>query len=170
MQKLPECSVLWDYFEYNPLNGNLYWKINRGVYKGAGKLAGSRKASGHITVRINKIPYEMHRIIWKWMTGEDPGELQIDHKYDYVDGVHKSNYWWNLRKADEFTNNWNSGLRRDNSSGLKGVSYKSRTGKWVSQIQHCNQTIWIGTFPFAELAHAAYKKTAQELRGEFARC
>jgi hypothetical protein len=74
----------------------------------------------------------------------------------------------NLRKADKSQNNANAGLARHNTSGLKGVSWDSRTNKFRAQIGKNSQNIWLGRFETGEAAHAAYVTASRELFGEFA--
>jgi hypothetical protein len=73
----------------------------------------------------------------------------------------------NLRFAEQGQQADNAGLRRDNTSGYKGVS-KTKSGKWAAQIQHRKKGIWIGTFGAAKQAARAYDLEARRLKGEFA--
>lgn len=71
-----------------------------------------------------------------------------------------------IRKATVGQNNTNQRVRRDNSSGFKGVS---RDGsRWKAQIQLNGEKRHLGNFLLPEDAHAAYCQAATELHGQFA--
>ncbi|EFW4606110.1 hypothetical protein FLI08_23795, partial [Shigella sonnei] len=48
----------------------------------------------------------------------------------------------------------------------KGTS-RSKSGKWIAQINHNGKTIHIGTYTTEEEAHKAYCEAAVKLHGEF---
>ena len=105
------------------------------------------------------------------MTGEDPEHSVIDHQYDYVDSVYKSNYWWNLRKAG-IENGYNRKLGSNNTSGYKGVRFiKGREGRrqWMAQIWANGKRVGLGYYYTAQEAAEAYNKASKELHKEFAR-
>lgn len=72
-----------------------------------------------------------HRIIWEMFNGAIPEGKEIDH----INGVKSDNRIENLRLCDRHINCKNAAKRRDNSSGVTGVS-KTYNGKWVVQIQY----------------------------------
>lgn len=74
----------------------------------------------------------------------------------------------NLRVSTRSENNCNRGVRRDNSSGYKGVS-PGQKGGWVAQIMKHKKQYNLGTFQTKEDAYAAYCEAAIRLHGEFAR-
>ena len=93
------------------------------------------------------------------------GRIQIDHR----DGNSKNNRLSNLRLSTHSENAANRRRYRNNASGFKGVSLEARTGKWMAKITKDGRTYFLGRFPTAEEAHAAYAAKARELFGEFAR-
>lgn len=54
-------------------------------------------------------------------------------------------------------------LRRTNTSGFRGVSFLSRTGRWMARIQHRRIGIHVGYFATAKEAALARDKTARDL-------
>lgn len=89
----------------------------------------------------------------------------IDHK----DGDGLNNQRQNLRSASKQQNGQNSGLRKNNTSGFKGVSHNRKLNKWVAQIQVGERSIYLGVFATAEESALAYDKAAVEHCGDFAR-
>lgn len=100
----------------------------------------------------------MHRVILGL-----PEEFECDHR----DGNGLNNRRENLRRATTQENRRNVGLRRDNTSGFKGV--QRQNGKWVPRIAVDGKQRHLGYFSTPEDAHAAYCRAASALHGEFAR-
>lgn len=98
------------------------------------------------------------------MTGKWPVE-HIDHK----DMNGANNRWDNLREATVFQNHWNVALTSRNKSGVKGVRWDKRSGKWLAEIRDKNKKIWLGLHDTIEAATAAYRAGALKYHGEFAR-
>jgi hypothetical protein len=72
----------------------------------------------------------------------------------------------NLRDATRAQQTYNASIRRDNVSGLKGVSREH--GKWRARIRIDGRLIYLGSFSSPEEAHASYVAAATAARGEFA--
>ena len=105
-QALPTQEELHQRFNYDPLSGLLTYRgdhYNRPIGKVAGykSKASKKKAITYLKVRWGKhsegtlTAFYVNRIVWRWMTGEDPGDFQIDHKNG--DGLDHT--WSNLRKV-----------------------------------------------------------------------
>lgn len=92
-----------------------------------------------------------------------------DRQIDHIDGNGLNNCRSNLRACLQSENVLNVGLRSDNSAGLKGVSFDHRCGKWKAEISRSGKRTYLGYFPSAEGAHAAYKQASLTIHGEFAR-
>lgn len=58
-------------------------------------------------------------------------------------------------------------LNSRSTSGIKGVSYCKREGKWRAHIYHNKEKIHIGYFDTLENATIARIKKANEIFGEF---
>ena len=72
----------------------------------------------------------------------------------------------NLRDCSISQNNINQSIRKDNTSGYKGVS--PLRGKWQASLQHGGYQRYLGVFITKEEAALAYNKAALELFGDFA--
>jgi len=57
-----------------------------------------------VKVMLNRQPFLGHRIVWAWLTGDDPGDLYIDH----IDRNRANNRWWNLRLGTAELNSVNT--------------------------------------------------------------
>jgi hypothetical protein len=104
----------------------------------------------------------MHRAI----LGLDQGDKrQGDHK----NGITLDNRRDNLRIAVPSQNTWNQGVRRNNTTGYKGVYFYAKTRRWGAKIGVQRKAIFLGYFSTPELAHEAYCAAAEKYHGEFAR-
>jgi hypothetical protein len=91
---LPPAADLWDLFSYNPLTGELFWrhpKPGRQINKPAGT-----DSHGYRKIMLDRKPYLVHRLVWTWVTSNDPGNLFVDH----IDLNRGHNTVWNLRLVD----------------------------------------------------------------------
>lgn len=152
---------------YDPDTGVFLWKRREDVGakwngKWAGKVAGHSSVKGHVVIMVNKQRYFAHRLAWVYATGEYP-DGDIDHK----NGVKNDNRLCNLRPATRTQNITNSPVRKDSSTGVKGV-YRHR-GKFVAQTRKNGQHYYIGAFKTLEDAKAAHADFYEKLHGEFAR-
>lgn len=87
---------------------------------------------------------------------------------DHIDGNGLNNQRANLRVCDRTGNNRNRIVRKDCKSGLKGVTLMA-SGKWRARIIVNYKAIYLGYFPNAEGAAAAYDAAAVKYFGAFAR-
>lgn len=102
----------------------------------------------------------MHRLI----LGSDAGSC-IDHR----DGDRLNNQCGNLRPATKRQNGSNRKIHRNNSSGVSGVNWHKRIGKWQAQIRVNWERVYLGYFTNFEDAVAARKAAEKMYFGEFAR-
>lgn len=116
-------------------------------------LGGGRRDKRHEYVR-------MHRVI-----AGATADVMVDHE----DGNGLNNRKKNLRPATPFQNQQNCGIRRDNKSGFKGVSWHKAANAWVATITVNGKRKHLGVFPTAEAAHSAYLAVATEEFGQFMR-
>lgn len=156
---LPPLEEFKKVFEYNPDTGDFIWLI--GPRKG--KVAGGKLKNGIYLSHKSLGRFMAHRVAWLWNYGEDPGELQIDHK-DLDQFNNKKN---NLRKATNQQNGFNTGLRKDNTSGVKGVTIHGN--KFKARIRLNGKELYLGLFDTIEEAKEALSDCRKIHQGEFAR-
>ena len=156
---LPTQARLLELFSYSKDTGELTCKVRTGRITTAGTvITGHINANGYALVSVDSVHFMIHRVIWRLMTGEDPGPT-IDH----IDGNPLNNAWVNLRKATYVENGRNARIPKNNKSGVTGVHFNSRTKKWVSQIGENSGRRWIGNYDTFEEAVAARKAAEKRL-------
>ena len=161
---LPSLQRVQELLSYDPKTGKLYWKQAVARWIKPGDEAGTYGKHA-VSVTIDKQRYMAHRVIWLMHTEQDPYNALIDH----IDGNPHNNAFLNLRLATHRQNQCNQKTRRDNTSGLKGVSWSEERQKWQTGIQVNGKRIALGRFNTKEEAYAAYCEAARRLHGEFAR-
>lgn len=112
---------------YNPWTGLFYRKVKAGNQKSE-TVVGTKK-DGYIQIGIDYSNYYAQRLAWFYVYGYMP-ENMIDHK----DRIKHHNWISNLREASNQCNIRNTGNRKDNTSGVKGVFWNSQKGKWTPVI------------------------------------
>lgn len=152
-QRLRE--LLW----YCPATGIFEWKRSAKGRK-MGRPAGCKSAVGYIVIRIDGVLYQAHRLAFLYIYGRWPNG-DIDHK----DGVRTNNALDNIRECSRSTNLHNRMVGKGRS-GLIGASWCEQAGRWHARIQEGGRQRHIGTFPTAELAHAAYMEARRAAHGD----
>ena len=155
---------LKELLRYDPETGDFFWVLTRCRRLKPGMLAGHKTAHGYVTIRVDGKPQYAHRLAWLYMTGAWP-LAEIDH----ANLMGADNRFVNLRLADRTSNVANRRLRRDSSSGFKGV-FRTRSGnRFTAQIRIDGKPVHLGTFDTAEEAFAFRNQEAERLYGEFYR-
>ena len=96
---------------------------------------------------------------------DPPPGYQVDH----VDGDGLNNRRINLRICRRSQNQGNARIRKDCSSGVKGVTFHKREKKWRARIQVNHKRMDLGRHRTKDDAAEAYAKAAFKYFGEFAR-
>jgi hypothetical protein len=171
---IPELQAL---LEYDPASGSLTWQprarsqfsSERGYKKFVTAHQGQQtfmadNGEGYLCGVIRRRTYRAHIVAWALYYGEWPVSA-VDHR----NGNRKDNSISNLRLADEAQNACNAKLRSDNTSGVKGVSFRRSTGMWIARIYFRRRCYMLGNFSDLGSAAAAYADAARQIHGEFAR-
>jgi len=134
----------------------LRWKIRINNAINVGNAVGSICDCGHgklyRRVRIDKVRYFVHRLVWFYVHREWPNG-QIDH----IDGNGLNNAIENMRVVDNKENHKNQRLRKNNTSGVCGVTWNSGNRRWRAQITVLGKNISLGEFTTKDAAIAARK-------------
>jgi hypothetical protein len=172
LRTLPTQQELRKAFDYNARTGELRYR--NWYRKRAGKtgcFADSRYGKRLVVPLLlpdgRRVQVLAHRVIWKWMTGDEPPQY-IDH----ADLDQANNVWSNLRAADgsQSTSNRRSPKHKLNKSLPKGVYIGHGTpGRYMARITLRGQKMNLGTYATPEEAGRIYAEAAKRLHGEFAR-
>lgn len=163
--KIISQERLKELLRYIPETGQFFGtKTGRKFY--VDREAGSKRSNGRISIRIDNVRFEAHRLAFLYIHGYMPAMV------DHINGNVSDNRIENLRACDNRKNQHNRKVSGRNAVGLKGVQFANRPGHkplFRSKITVNGKPIYLGYFQTAEEAHEAYWAKAQEYFGEFAR-
>lgn len=152
-EALLDHTLLVDKLIYDPETGVFTHRYSRIGVRG-GSIAGTN-VRGYISIRINGIAYQAHRLAWFYVYKEWPKNY-IDH----IDGDKTNNAINNLRDSSHSDNLKNRGVQANNKLGVKGVIFVN--GKYRAEININGKKILLGNFSTLEEASNKYIETAKE--------
>lgn len=148
-------------FDYSIVTGKVYRRVKR-AQQAAGVQVGTIDGKGYLHVAMERRFILLHRLAVFLLTGELP--KQVDHH----DRRKTNNAWHNLRPCTARGNAGNSGIHAHNTSGLRGVSLNTRSGKWHAQIKINGKQTYLGRRDTPVEAARLYDAAAIKHFGEFA--
>jgi hypothetical protein len=157
---LPGKDILEKHFHYDPITGLLTHKQS----SLKGRRAGTRTRGKCGQVNFQGKSYVTSRLIWMLMTGEDPGDLIVEHS----DCNNRNDAWSNLRLATHKDNQHNKPPYSTNKTGTKGVYTRLVRGRlryvasWIESGRRVSRN-----FDTLEEASAARIAATKRLHGEF---
>lgn len=149
-------------FEYK--DGHLYWKVDVANNVKAGCKAGCKASNGYTFIKINKVQYVSHRLIYQLCNGALPDDMYIDH----INGDRSDSRIENLRLCNMYQNAQNRKLNKDNKSGFKNVHWSETRKKWKVQLRVNGTMKNIGVFDDLELADLVATESRNKYHGKFA--
>lgn len=118
------------------------------------KEAGGISQNGYKRVWAGGKRYQTHRVIFAMHHGYFPKLV------DHIDRDKLNNKIENLREATNRMNVINSGLSKNNKSGVKGVLWDKSCSKWHAQIT--NEGVKIGLGRYSKLLDAVEARLQAE--------
>ena len=106
---------------------------------------------------------KVHRLVAENFIENPDGKKCVDH----FDNNKLNNNLNNLRYATYKENAQNVSIRKDNTSGYKGISFDKKKNKWHAQIRIDGKSKHLGYFDNIEEAINARKLKANEIQGLF---
>jgi hypothetical protein len=94
-----------------------------------------------------------HVVSYEWEYGEVPQGKELDHRYTCPKKCVRPLH---LRATTHKQNHENRGvIPSNNTSGIRGVTWNKKLGKWQAQTKHNGKYVYVGVFLDLESAGAA---------------
>ena len=145
-------NQLKHFLHYDPDTGLFTWRNPTSKkYQPGDATATSAACGGYLRVGVAGKRYLAHRLAWLYVHGE-LHDLEIDH----INQNKTDNRISNLRLATRTQNAHNVLNKKNNKSGVKGVSWDADRQRWRAQINVNGKRHYIGLFDDVESAGKAY--------------
>jgi hypothetical protein len=154
---------LKELLSYDSTDGTFRWLLPTTNRVNVGDIAGWNSGP-YRSIKLDGGSYKAHRLAWLYVHGRWP-RVHIDH----IDGNGFNNAIANLREATRSENMSNTGCRKHNTSGVKGVFWDAGVNKWRASINANGRRHYLGIYEDKAVAAEAYANAARRLHGEFAR-
>ena len=132
-------------------------KIDRLTEPGGGGClvwTGPRDPGGYGAINHGGVRRPAHRVVWELANGRIPEGMLLDHKC----GVRRCVEVDHLRVASRSENNqYRTVPQSTNTSGHRGVTYFSQTGRWAASAQKNGRKHHLGYYSTAEEASEVAK-------------
>ena len=167
------ADIIREFLKYYPGLGIFVWnyrdrkhfKSDRDYIRQNARWAGkpaltANHGDGYLAGIVNGVHILAHRAAYLHFYGWLPEEI------DHIDGDKANNRIGNLRASDPTVNRHNACKQSNNTSGVNGVCYVKRTGRWSARVGHRGTTYHLGQHDTIESAEAAVRAKRAEI-GEF---
>lgn len=159
--EIEKIRLLLEYLDVDTSSGICTWKKSPSQRIKIGDFAGTKKPKGYVQIEFMTQNYYRHRIVFYVAHGYLP--LIVDHKHGVEDGDGIDN----LQEATNQQNCAKQNKSKNNTSGVKGVSWQKSRNKWIANININGKQKNLGRFDTIEEAQNAYNQKAKEIFGEF---
>ena len=178
--KRPTAKYVRSILNYDPITGIFHWRRRPASHFRNGYRARKANAArwntryagtpaghlhdGYVRIDIDEKTYKAHHLAWLLATGNWPRK-RLDHR----DTNGSNNKIENLRHATHSENARNTRIYSNNTSGIKGLSWRKNRNCWVARITVNYKVIVVGHFKTQEQGAAALNKARKLYHGEFGR-
>ena len=132
--KKNKYELINDYYAVTTYKGEKFY-IDKEDYDVVSQYQWFVTEHGYISATSNHM--YLHRLVMNF-----PENMQIDHKNGNRLDCRKQN----LRICDNQRNSYNTALRKNNKSGIKGVYYSTSNKSWNVQITYEGKVMHVGYF------------------------
>jgi hypothetical protein len=169
---LPPLDVVRHMLHYDEQAGMLFWenpdpqsrckpgqrwgRIQKEVH------TSSNGTKQYIQGRLCCRSFHAHRLIWFYVTGEDPGDLMVDH----INGDGLDNHFPNLRLATRSQNLVNQAGHARRKSRYKNVTWVKRKNRWMGELRRSGVLHRTSHYASEEDAYAAVLELKKVIDGD----
>ncbi len=148
-----EAARLRRMLSYDPVTGKFTWRVAPSSRSPVGSEAGHFGHKRDWVIPLGGKVYYARRVAWLLTHGEWPPEHVVPINGDKLDLRLD-----NLKLQSRAETQRASKVRSTNTSGLRGVSFESKSTKWIASITKDYVRYHLGLFATRDEAAAAYVK------------
>lgn len=150
-------GVVSSHIFYSPCTGRFVRVFHNKI-----KPMGWLRDDGYIQIATEFGTVLAHIYAWYLVTGKWP-----DHEIDHKNTKKNDNRFINLRKATHAQNIYNRPLQKNNTSGVKGVSWMKNKQKWRAYVFKDYKQTHLGVYDDIEDAVTVVRLAQKEMHKEF---
>lgn len=143
-------------------DGALVRKVTTNPRAPVGEVSGCPSKAGYLRTRVQGKLYFNHRLIWFLHHGTWPTVV------DHINGDKQDNRIENLRPCTQVENMQNCKNKKNNKTGIKGVTWRADKGKYRARITVDKKEKFVGYFDKLDEAELAIKQAREGYHKEFA--
>lgn len=137
---------LKELLSYDPETGIFTWVKPTSRRVSVGSVCACKDVKGYVVIRLLNKLYKAHQLAWLYTHGCFAKEL------DHINRNPSDNRIVNLRVATRSEQMHNAGMLKNNTSGVKGVSWHKASKKWHVRIWFNGKCKSFGYFDCLESA------------------
>lgn len=148
-------------FNYDPETGIVTRKKTVTYNAVEGDTVGTKVSSNgreYLCTEVKGKLYKIHRIVWLMCNGDWP-----DGEIDHINHKTTDNRIANLRVVSRAENLKNRTLQKNNTSGINGINWDNKSGKWRARVCNGGKSFHVGFFIDIQEAELAVKAKRAEL-------
>jgi hypothetical protein len=166
MQKIGIKEIYLPIDDYPTYEVSNYGNIKN---KKTGRIKISRLNKGYEIINLcngcKEKTLRVHRLVLEAFEGKSKDKNQIF--VDHIDNDKTNNCLFNLRWVTNQQNQFNKSMQKNNTSGIRGISFNKQKNKYECYIITNKNKLHLGVFDSLEDAKLARKNKARELFGQY---
>lgn len=147
---------------YNPLTGTFTRLTKASTNPSEEDSVGCLDRYGYRIIKLSGKRWKAHRLAYFYMTGKLPEVV------DHINNIRDDNRWKNLRGCSLRENKHNCLISKNNSTGVKGISFDKARQKYLARVYADGKPHFLGYYDCIKKAERAVKAKRKELHGRFA--
>lgn len=120
-----------DYIYYDEASKTMFrWKKQMGSRKAGDVVGHICTTSGYTIITLKGVRHPVQYLVWRLFCME----LEDGKILDHIDRDRSNNRIDNLRICTHAENNWNKTVPSHSTTGVKGLTYHTKEGRWYGSI------------------------------------
>lgn len=134
-----DFETIQRHLSYDPVAGKFERLISVAPLAKAGGKVGRETKRGRTQIMVGGKLYMANRLAWRFIYGAWP-EQEVCHKNGDLTDIRADNLFESTHSQAGHSDK----MRKNNTSGTRGISLNKRSGQWVAYITVSKKRIWLG--------------------------